>query len=84
MQKYTQVFRKKALTLGIPLYMQETLLKYIGGMHFYLKHTILMFSPSKFDEVFVQETHIEVGGGNTSFNSKKEFVPPKGHKKGKK
>ena len=54
MQDYTQLFRKKALTLGIPLYTQDTLLKYIGGMHPYLKHTILMFSPSNFDEVCVQ------------------------------
>ena len=52
-QEYTQVFRKKTLTLGIPLYTQDTLLKYIGGMHSYLKHTILMFSPSNFDEVCV-------------------------------
>jgi hypothetical protein len=32
-QSYTQEFRKKALMLGIPLYTQETLLKYIGGLH---------------------------------------------------
>jgi hypothetical protein len=30
-QDYTQEFRKMELTLGIPLYMEETLLKYIGG-----------------------------------------------------
>jgi hypothetical protein len=35
-QSYTQEFRKKDLTLGIPLYTQETLLKYIGGLHSYL------------------------------------------------
>ena len=35
-----------------------------------------MFSPSNFDEVCVQKTHIEASGGNTSFSSKKEFVPP--------
>ena len=32
-QEYTQEFRKKALALGIPLYTQETLLKFIGGLH---------------------------------------------------
>lgn len=83
-QEYTHVLRKMALTLGIPLYTQDTLLKYIGGMHSYFRHTILMFSPSNFDEVCVQATHIEAGGGNTSFSSKKEFVPPEGNKKGKK
>ena len=78
------MFRKKALTLEIPLYMQYTLLKYIGGMHSYLKDTILTFSPSNFDELCVQATHIEASGGNTSFSSKKEFFSPEGHKKGKK
>ena len=78
------MFRKKALTHGIPLYMEDTLLKYISGMYSYLKHTILMFSPSNFDEVCVQATHIEASGGNVSFSSKKEFSPPDSIKKGKK
>jgi hypothetical protein len=63
-QEYTQTFRKKALNLGIPLYTQETLLKYIGGLHSYLKHTILMLNPSNFDEVCVQAIHIESSKGN--------------------
>ena len=83
-QEYMQVFRKKALTLGIPLYTQDSLLKYIGGMHSYLKHTILMFNPYNFDNVCVQVTHIEAGGGNTSSSSKKEFVPIERKKKDKK
>ena len=52
-QEYTQEFRKKALILGIPLYTQETLLKYIGGLHEILRHTILMFNPTNLDEVSV-------------------------------
>jgi hypothetical protein len=63
-QEYTQIFRKKALNLGIPLYTQETLLKYIGGLHSYLKHTILMLNLSNFDEVCVQAIHIESSKGN--------------------
>ena len=35
-QSYTHEFRKRALLLGIPLDTQETLLKYIGGLHSYL------------------------------------------------
>ena len=65
-QDYTQEFRKGALMLGIPLYTQETLLKYIGGLHSYLKHTILMFNPQNLDEVHVQGNHIEAKGNNTS------------------
>jgi hypothetical protein len=50
--------------LGIPLYTQQTLLKYIGGLHSYLKHTILMLNPSNFDEVCVQAIDIESSKGN--------------------
>ena len=50
--------------MGIPLYTQETLLKYIGGLHSYLKHTILMLNPSNFDEVCVQAIRIESSKGN--------------------
>jgi hypothetical protein len=35
-QVYTQEFKKKALSLGTPLYTRETLINYIGGMHSYL------------------------------------------------
>jgi hypothetical protein len=52
-QDYTQDFRKRALTSGIPLYTQETLLKYIGGLHSYLRHTIPMLNPTNLDEVCV-------------------------------
>jgi len=61
-QEYTQEFWKRALVLGIPLYTQENLLKYIGGLHNYLRHMILMFNPTNLDEVSVQETHIESKG----------------------
>jgi hypothetical protein len=65
-QDYTQEFRKKALILDIPLYTQETLLKYIGGLHSYLKHTILMLNPSNFDEVCIQTIHIESSKKNVN------------------
>eukprot|EP00253_Pinus_taeda_P027976 PITA_27976 len=50
MQGYTQEFRKRALILGISLDSPETLLKYIGGLHNYMRHTILMFNPTSIDE----------------------------------
>ena len=52
-QYYTQEFRKKPLVLGIRLYTQETILKYIRGLHSYLRHMILMFNPTNLDEVCV-------------------------------
>ena len=63
-QSYTQEFRRRALILGIDLSFQETLLKYIGGLHSYLRHTILMFNPTNIDAVFVKETHLEARGKN--------------------
>eukprot|EP00253_Pinus_taeda_P026380 PITA_26380 len=63
-QGYTQEFRKTALILGISLDSLETLLKYIGGLHSYMRHAILMFNPTNMDEVSIQATHLEVRGKN--------------------
>jgi hypothetical protein len=52
-QSFTQEFRRRALVLGVDLSSQETLLKYIGALHSYLRHSILMFNPSNLDEVCV-------------------------------
>jgi hypothetical protein len=82
-QEYTQVFRKRALVLGVPLYTQETLLKYIGGLHSHLRHSILMFNPSNLDEVCVQATHIEAGARNMNFSATKEAPPTENKKRWK-
>ena len=66
--------------LGIPLYTQETLLKYISGLHSYIKHTILMFNPNHLDEVCVQATHIESKGKNTADHFSKKPFKPRGNK----
>jgi hypothetical protein len=58
-QVYTREFKRKALSLGIPIYARENILKYIGGMHSYLQHTIMMFNPTNIDEVSIQDTHLE-------------------------
>jgi len=50
--------------LGISLDSPETLLKYIGGLHSYMRHTILMFNPTSIDEVSIQATHLEARGKN--------------------
>jgi len=65
-QGYTQEFRKRALMLDISLDSPETLLKYIGGLHNYMRHTILMFNPTSIYEVFVQATHLEARGKNVN------------------
>ena len=64
-QEYTQEFRRrKKLVLSIPLYTQETLLEYIGGLDSYLHHMILMINLTNLDEVCVQATHMESKGKN--------------------
>jgi hypothetical protein len=71
-QEYTHEFRKRALILGIPLYTQETLFKYICGLHDYLKHTILMFNSTNLDEISVPTNHHESSRRNDhgNFSSK--------------
>jgi len=83
-QSYNQEFRKRALTLGISLDPPETLLKYIGGLHSYLKHTILMFNPTSLDDVSIQATHLEARGKNVNpevGKSSKPFVNKNKEKK---
>jgi len=63
-QGYTQEFTKRSLMLGISLDSPETLLKYIGGLHNYVRLTILMFNPTIIDEVSIQATHLEARGKN--------------------
>ena len=52
-QAYTQEFKNKYLAWEIPLHMCQSLLKWIGGLHFYLLHTILMFNPTNINEVTI-------------------------------
>lgn len=51
--------------LGVYFQSQDTLLKYIGGLYNYFRHTILMFNPNNIDEVCVKATHLEERGKNT-------------------
>ena len=82
-QIYTQEFRRRALTLSVDLTFQETLLKYIGGFHSYLRHTILMFNPSILDEVCVQATHLEVRGKHVSDETSEDIFESEEKGKGK-
>jgi hypothetical protein len=61
-QSFTEEFRKKNLSLNIPLYSYETLIKYIGALHSYICHILLLFNPTSIDEVCVQSTHLENRG----------------------
>jgi hypothetical protein len=81
-ESFTQEFRRRNLVLGIVLSSQENLLKYIGDLHSYLRHTILMLNPSNLDEVCVQTTHLEARGRNDLQEGKnKSFNGDKGKRK---
>jgi hypothetical protein len=69
-QSFTEEFRKQALALNIPLDSHETLMKYIGALHSYIRHTLLLFNPTNLDEVCVQETHLESRGKNVQEDHK--------------
>ena len=61
-QNFTKEFRKKALELNIFLDYLDTLLKYIGALHHYLCHTLLLLNPTSLDEAIIQATHLESKG----------------------
>lgn len=64
--------------LSVDLQSQDTLLKYIGGLHSYLRHTILMFNPNNLDDVRREATHLEVRGKNTPKEGSKNPFKSKG------
>ena len=61
-QSFIEEFRKKGVALNIPLDSYETLMKYIGTLHNYIRHTLLLFNPTSLDKVCVQSTHLENRG----------------------
>ena len=61
-QNFTKEFRKKSLELNIALYALDAILKYIGSLHHYLRHTLLLLHPTSLDETIMQSTHIESMG----------------------
>ena len=44
-QDFTEEFRKQALNLGIPLDSPKVVTKYIGSLHNYIRHSLLLFEP---------------------------------------
>ena len=73
-QVYTQEFIRRVILLGIYFHSQDTLLKYIGGSHTYLRHTIIMFNPTSLDEVCVQATHLEARGKQNLYGNEESLV----------
>ena len=69
--------------MGVDFTSREMLLKYIGGLHSYLRHTILMFNPSNLDEICVHATHIEARGKHVSDDTHEDTFESRVKRKGK-
>ena len=54
--------------------MQESIVKYIGGLHSYSRHAIIMFNTTNINEVCVQATDIESREKDVQDNISKKIV----------
>ena len=84
-QSFTKEFRKQALSLGISLDSPEVVTKYIGSLHSYIRHSLLMFEPTNIDSASVKAIHLEIMGRNDKDDHSKKppFKPSNGKFKGK-
>jgi len=73
-------FKERATLLGVSLNIDEILLKYIGGLHSYLYHTILLFKPTNLDDVYVQAQYLEECG---RFDNEDNYSKSKPHRNDK-
>lgn len=63
-QIFTKEFRKQALKLGISLDSPKIITKYIGALHSYIRHSLLLFEPTIIDASSVNAIHLESRGKN--------------------
>ena len=84
-QSFIEEFRKKALSLGISLDSPEVVTKYIGSLHSYIRHSLLMFEPTTINSTNVKAIHLENRGINDKDDHSKKtpFKPSNGKFKGK-
>ena len=52
------------MNLGIALDTPEVVTKYIGSLHSYIRHSLLLFEPTTIDSASVKAIHIENKGKN--------------------
>jgi len=59
-QIFKEEFWKQALNLGISLDAPKIVNKYIGVLHSYIRHSLLLFNPTSTDIVGVKAIHLEI------------------------
>ena len=69
--------------MGISLDSHEVVTKYIGKLHSYLRHSLLLFEPTTIDSASVKAIHLENRGKNERDDhfKKPPFKPPNGKPK---
>ena len=84
-QSFTKEFHKQALNLGISLYSPQTVTKYIGALHSYIRNSLLLFEPTNIDAASVKAIHLQIRGKNDKKEqpNKSSFKPHNGKFKGK-
>ena len=84
-QSFTEEFRKQALNLGNTLDTLEVVTKYIGLLHSYIRHSLLLFEPNTIDSASIKVIHIANKGKNErdDHSIKPPFKPPNGKYKAK-
>jgi len=82
-QSFTEELMKQALNLGIVLDTPEIVTKYIGSLHSYVWHSLLLFEPTTINAASVKEIHIENRGKNEREDQSRKppFKPPNGKSK---
>jgi len=61
---FTEEFRKQELNLGISLDLPQIVTKYVGVLHSYIRHSLLLFYPTTIDAASVKAIHLEDRGKN--------------------
>ena len=71
--------------MGIALDTLEVVTKYIGSLHSYNRHSLLLFEPTTINVASVKAIHIENRGKNErdDHSRKPPFKPPNGKSKAK-
>eukprot|EP00253_Pinus_taeda_P019006 PITA_19006 len=84
-QSFTEEFRKQALNLGIALDTLEFVTKYIGSLHSYMWHSLLLFEPTTIDASSAKAIYIKNKGKNEREDQsrKPSSKPPNGKSKEK-
>lgn len=79
-QSFNEKFRKQALNVGISLDSPDTVTKYVGVLHSYIKHSLLFFEPTMINASNIKEIHLERRGKNDRYDKAKKtpFNPQHG------